>query len=50
MHSGHNELKTKLNNFMFVLIKLDKYDAAIEEGPRAMEIDPNNCKTNFRLV
>ena len=35
------ELKTILSNLMFVLIKLDFYDKAIEEGLRAKEIDPN---------
>ena len=34
---------------MLALIKLEKYEEAIEEGLRAMNIDQNNIKTIFRL-
>ena len=37
------------NNLMLALIKLEKYEEAIEEGLRAMNIDQNNIKTIFRL-
>ena len=34
---------------MFALIKIEKYEEAIEEGLRAMHIDRNNIKTIFLL-
>ena len=37
------------NNLMLALIKLEKYEEAIEEGLRGMNIDQNNIKTIFRL-
>ena len=34
---------------MFVYIKLKEFDKAIDKGLEAMKINPNHCKTIFRL-
>ena len=44
------ELKMNLyNNLMFVHIKLEEFDKAIDKGLEAMQINSNHCKTIFRL-